>query len=163
MRNSVIAIFACCIFAAACGSKTDVAVKTDALAKTVAPAKTVVPAEFSKACNAENDKKIIEISGYLSDDDGVECSEIGGGGEDCRYKLKENPTDKKGIKADIKQGSSANQVEKLPLGYERKDIKIHASDGNIINLADKVKLTGEMSSAPGEGNCVMKATKIEKQ
>jgi hypothetical protein len=170
-RNHLVAIFACCVLAVACGSKTDVPVKTDAPAKAEAPVKTDAPAkpgvlvEFSNACSAENDKKTVEISGYLDGDEGVFCSEtvVGGGEYNCAYRLKEKPTDKKGIKANIKEGNSANQSEKLPAGYERKDIKIHAGDGRIINIADKVKLTGEMSVESGGSVCSMKVTKVEKQ
>ena len=160
MRNHVISIFACCIFAAACGSKTDAPLKPDAPAKTVAPVKPGVPVEFSKACNTENDKKTVEISGYLDRGDGVSCGEMGGYSE-CLYRLKENPTDKKGIKVGIVQGDSANQAEKLPIAD--KDIKIHAADGSIINIADKVKLTGEMSISSDGSYCSMKVTKVEKQ
>lgn len=143
---------------------------TNAPANTAAPAKTGVatgagvPVEFSNACNAENDKKTVEISGYLDGDEGVFCSEtvVGGGEYNCAYRLKGNPADKKGMKANIKEGSAANQAEKLPAGYERKDIKIHTSDGQIINLADKVKLTGEMTVESGGSVCSLKVTKVER-
>jgi hypothetical protein len=167
-RNHLVAIFACCVFAAACGSKTDVPVETNAPApaktvasvKTDAPAKPGVPVEFSKACNAENNNKTVEISGYLGRGDGVSCGEMGGYSE-CLYRLNENPTDKKGIKVGIVQGDSANQAEKLPIAD--KDIKIHAADGSIINIADKVKLTGEMSISSDGSYCSMKVTNVEKQ
>ncbi|HST51876.1 MAG TPA: hypothetical protein VLJ61_07685 [Pyrinomonadaceae bacterium] len=181
MRNHVISIFACfifacCIFVAACGSKTDVPAGTNApattgtpattaaTAKPAAPAESGVPVEFSKACSAENDKKTVEISGYLDGDEGVFCSEtvVGGGEYNCQYRLKEKPADQKGIKANIKEGKSANQAEELSAGYERKDIKIHAADGQIINIADKVKLTGEMSVSSDGSSCSMKVTKVEK-
>lgn len=171
MRNHLIIIFACCVFAAACGSKTDVAVKTNvpenanAPAKTVTPVKTDTPAkpgvlvEFAKACSVENDKKTVEISGYLDRGDGVNCGEMGGYSQ-CLYRLKENPTDKKGIRAGIVQGDSANQAEKQPI--DDKDIKIHAADGSIISFNSKVKVTGDMSISPDGSYCSMKVTKIEK-
>ena len=168
-RNHLVAIFACCVFAAACGSKTDVPVNTNAPVKTDAPTKTAapntpvkpgVPVEFSKACNAENNNKTVEVSGYLGRGDGVSCGEMGGYSE-CLYRLNEKPTDKKGIKVGIVQGDSANQAEKLPIAD--KDIKIHAADGSIINIADKVKLTGEMSISSDGSYCSMKVTKVEKQ
>jgi hypothetical protein len=167
-RNHLVAIFACCVFAAACGSKPNVPVETNAPApaktgasvKTDAPAKPGVPVEFSKACNAENNNKTVEISGYLGRGDGVSCGEMGGYSE-CLYRLNENPTDKKSIKVGIVQGDSANQAEKLPIAD--KDIKIHAGDGSIINIADKVKLTGEMSISSDGTYCSMKVTKVQKQ
>jgi hypothetical protein len=167
-RNHLVAIFACCIFAAACGSKTDVPVatnaptpaKTAASVKTNAPAKPGVPVEFSKACNAENNNKTVEISGYIGRGDGVSCGEMGGYSE-CLYRLNGTPADKKGIKVGIVQGGSANQAEQLPIAD--KDIKVHAADGSLINIADKVKLTGEMSISPDGTYCSMKVTKVEKQ
>lgn len=165
MRNRVIFIFACCIFAAACGSKTDAPLKTDAPAKTVAPvkadapAKPGVPVEFSKACTAENNNKTVEVSGYVGRGNGVSCGEMGGYSQ-CLYRLNEKPADKDGIKVGIVQGDSANQAENLPIAD--KDIKLHAADGSIINIADKVKLTGEMSISPDGSYCSMKVTKVEK-
>jgi hypothetical protein len=167
-RSHLVAIFACCVFAAACGGKTDVSenantpAKTDA-PKTAAPAKTAptkpgVPVEFSKACNAENNNKTVEVSGYLGRGNGVSCGEMGGYSQ-CLYRLNEKPTDKDGIKVGIVQGDSANQAENLPIAD--KDIKLHAADGSIINIADKVKLTGEMSIS--SDYCSMKVTKVEKQ
>jgi hypothetical protein len=165
-RNHLVAIFACCIFAAACGSKTDVPVETNAPApaktvasvKTSAPAKPGVPVEFSKACNVENNNKTVEVSGYIGRGNGVSCGEMGGYSQ-CLYRLNGKPTDKDGIKVGIVQGDSANQAESLPIAD--KDIKLHGADGSILNIADKVKLTGEMSAS--SDYCSMKVTKIEKQ
>jgi hypothetical protein len=172
VRNHVISISACCVFAVACGSKTDVSVGTNAPAKTNTPATTAAPArtappakpgvpvEFSKACDAENNNKTVEVSGYLGRGDGVSCGEMGGYSQ-CLYRLNEKPTDKKGIRVGIVQGASANQAESLPIAD--KDVKIHAADGQIINIADKLKLTGEMSISSDGSYCSMKVTKVEKQ
>ncbi len=137
------ALFACYVFAFACGNKTG------------------VPVEFSKACSPENEKKYVEVGGFFDDKGGVFCSNIGGRME-CGFTLKEKPTDEKGFTAYIEQGDWANTVEKLQSGYKHEDIKIRASDGNPINLADRVKLTGEMNVAPGGSVCFIKVTKIEK-
>jgi hypothetical protein len=124
--------------------------------------KTGVPVEFSKACSIENEKKYIEVSGFLDDKGGVFCSNIGGGNVKCGFKLLENPGSEKSIGADIEEGTWANNVEKLGSGYKKEDIKIHDNGGNIINLADKVKLTGEMNVTPDLKVCFLKVTKIEK-
>lgn len=123
---------------------------------------TGVPVEFSKACSIENEKKYIEVSGFLNPGGSVFCSNIGGGNVKCGVKFTENPGDEKGFNADIEQGTWANNIEKLERGYKREDIKIHDNNGNIINLADKVKLTGEMNVTPGGEVCYLKVTKIEK-
>lgn len=144
MKNLIILVFMfVAIFAAACN-------------------KTGVPIEFSKACSIENEKKYIEVSGFLDDKGGVFCSNIGGGNVKCGFKLLEKPGGEKSIGADIEEGTWANNVEKLGSGYKKEDIKIRDNDGNIINLADKVKLTGEMNVTPDLKVCFLKVAKIEK-
>jgi hypothetical protein len=142
-------IFACCMFAAACNQ-------------------TGTPVEYARACDVENEKTYIEVSGFLDDKGGVFCSNTGGGPVRCGFKLLENPGAEKGFSADIEQGTWANNVEKLQSGYKKEDIKIHDNSGNIINPADKVKLVGKMNVAKNPSNpeydvCYLTVTKIEKQ
>ena len=66
------------------------------------------------------------------------------------------------MSADIVQGTSANNVENLERGYKKEDIKIHDNSGNIINMADKVKLTGTMMNTPDRPSVLIKVDKIEK-
>jgi hypothetical protein len=145
-------IFVCVIAIAAAGCAT----------------KTGVPVEYSKACEVENEKKYIEVSGFLNDKGGVFCSNTGGGPVRCGFKLLENPTAEKGFSADIVQGSGANEVEKLERGYKREDIKIHDDQGAIIGPDQKVKLVGQMNvvknpSKPEYDVCFLTVTKIDKQ
>ena len=130
--------------------------------------KTGTPVEYSAACSVENEKKYIEVSGYLNDKGGVFCSNTGGGPVRCGFKLLETPTSEKGFSADIEQGTWANNVEKLNSGYKKEDIKIHDDGGNIIGLDQKVKLVGRMNVAKNPSNpehdvCYLTVTKIEKQ
>jgi hypothetical protein len=130
--------------------------------------KTGVPTEFSKACDVENEKKYIEVTGYLIDKGGVFCSNTGGGPVRCGFKLVENPTSESGFSADIEQGTGANGVEKLPSGYKKEDIKIRDDGGNIIAPGQKVKLVGLMNVAKNTSNpeydvCYLTVSKIEKQ
>ena len=120
------------------------------------------PVEFSKACDVANEKKVVEISGFLVDKGGVFCSNIGGGRLECGFTLTEKLGDDKGFKAEIAQGSSANSVEELPRGFKKEDIKIRDNGGNIISPSDKVKLTGKMSVGPGGVPCFMQVDKIER-
>lgn len=130
--------------------------------------KTGTPVEYSKACDAGNEKKYIEVTGYLTDGKSVFCSNTGGGPVRCGYKLLESPTAEKGFTADIEQGSGANSVEKLERGYKKEDIKVRDDGGNIIGLDQKVKLVGLMNVAKNASNaehdvCYLTVTKIEKQ
>ena len=122
-----------------------------------------VPVEYSKACAAENDKKQIEVSGFLSDRGGVFCSNIGGGSVRCGFGLTETPNAEKiTLSADIERGTSANQVEELARGYKLADIKIRANDGNLISFNEKVKITGKLNFVPGSDRCYITVSKVEK-
>ena len=120
-----------------------------------------VPTEFSKACSFENEKKYLEISGYLSPGSAVYCSNRSGR-MDCSYDFRETPTGAKRIGADLEAGTGANTAEEIKSSYTTKDIKIRDNNSQLINLAEKVKLTGQMSITPDGSVCFMKVTKIEK-
>jgi hypothetical protein len=124
--------------------------------------KTAVPVELSKICAADNEKKYVTTSGYLDDKGSIFCSNIGGGRMDCGLDVIANPGGNRVFGADIEQGSSANEIEKLPSGYKKEDVKIHDNQGNVIKLSDKVNLTGQMSIAPDGSVCFMEVDKIEK-
>ncbi|MBC7901017.1 MAG: hypothetical protein H7070_13305 [Saprospiraceae bacterium] len=120
------------------------------------------PVEFTKACDQANEKKVIELTGFIRDKGGVFCSNIGGGRLECGFTLTTQLGEETGVKAEIEQGTGANTVEKLPSGFKKEDIRIHDNNGDIIALSDKVKLTGKMSIGPNSTPCFMQVTKIEK-
>jgi hypothetical protein len=122
---------------------------------------TGVPTEFAKACSPENEKKYLEVSGFLDDKGGIFCSNRSGRME-CSFNLRETPTGEKKLSAYIQTGTSANSAEQLPKGYSREDLKIRDNAGNIINLADKVKITGELNTTSDPNVCFIDVTKIEK-
>jgi hypothetical protein len=121
-----------------------------------------VAIDASKLCAVENEKKYVVTTGYLDDRGSIFCSNIGGGSVRCMLDVTAKPGDKKVFGADIVQGSGSSEIEELPSGYKKSDIKIHDNSGNIINLSDKVNLTGEMSIAPDNSVCFMEVDKIEK-
>lgn len=127
---------------------------------------TGIPVEHAKACDAENDGKTLEVSGFLSDKGSLFCSNTGGGPVRCGFKLLANPSDEKGFSADIETGSGANTVEKPTSGYKKEDLKVRDNNGNLINLAEKVKVTGKIHTTkdPVSNNtvCYMTVYKIEK-
>ena len=81
-----------------------------------------IPMEFSKACALENEKKVVEMNGFLSAAGSVFCSNRGGRME-CGFKFTESPGAAKSISAYIEQGSGANTVDKLKSGYKREDVR----------------------------------------
>ncbi|HEY0458359.1 MAG TPA: hypothetical protein VGC97_04350 [Pyrinomonadaceae bacterium] len=124
---------------------------------------TGVPVEYSKACTAENDKKYIEVSGFLSPRRSVYCSNTGGGPVRCGVNLLEAPDSQKdNLSADIERGNGASNIEEIKGSFKKEDIKIHDQSGGIINLADKVKVTGKLNKIPDADQCYLTVSKIEK-
>lgn len=127
---------------------------------------TGVPTAFSDACNPDNEKKHIEVSGVLQQRGSVFCSNTGGRME-CGFDLLEAAGSDKKLRVDIEQGSGANTVDALERGYKKEDVKIRDNAGNQIGLGtDKVKLTGKMSvvapKGDAQGVCFMQVSKIER-
>jgi hypothetical protein len=119
------------------------------------------PVEFSKACDAQNNGKLIQVSGYLSEKGSMWCR--GNSSETkCGLKLLQAPGSESALNVDLIQGSSANNIEKLERNYKPEDVKIHANDGSVIDLAAKVKVSGTMLISPENQVCNMSVTKIEK-
>jgi len=124
--------------------------------------KEAVRVELSNVCSPDNEKKYLTTSGYLDPGSSVFCSNIGGGRMDCGLDVVASPGSKRVFGADIEEGSGSSEIEKLPSGYKKEDIKIHYDNGGLVNLSDKVTLTGQMSIAPDGSVCFMEVDKIEK-
>ena len=123
--------------------------------------KEAVAIDASKVCAVENEKKYVVTSGYLDGSKSVYCSNTGGR-MDCGLDLVGSLGGKRIFGADIEEGTGANQIEKLPSGYKDEDIKIHDNSGGLINMSNKVTVTGQMSIAPDGSVCFMEVDKIEK-
>lgn len=124
------------------------------------------PVEYSNACNPENNKKYIEVSGILDTKGSVFCSNTSGPLE-CGFKLLQNAGDDKGISSDITVGTWSNNVEKPESGFKREDVKIRDNNGEFVKLGEKVKLTGEITAVEdktaSDGKvCYLKVSKIER-
>lgn len=117
--------------------------------------------DLANACVGENDGRYVTTSGYLDPSVSIFCSNIGGGPVRCGLDLIAKKGDKRVMGADIQKGSSGDEIEELPSGYKDSDVKIHDNSGAIINLADKVTITGKLSVVPGS-TCFMTVDKIEK-
>ena len=124
--------------------------------------KEAVPTDISKICAADNEKKYVITSGYLDDRGSIFCSNIGGGSVRCGLDVIASPGEKKAFGADIVEGSGVSEIEKLPSGYKASDIKVHDNSGTVIQMSDKVKLTGQMSRVPDGSVCIMTVDNIEK-
>lgn len=124
--------------------------------------KTAVPVDISKVCSPDNEKKYVQTSGFLDDKGSIFCSNIGGGRLDCSLDVIASPGGARVFGAEIEQGSGSSEIEQLPSGYKKDDIKIHDNSGAVIKMSDKVTLTGQISIAPDGSVCFMEVDKIEK-
>jgi hypothetical protein len=120
------------------------------------------PTDLSRACVPENEKKYLEVSGFIIDRGSVFCSNIGGGRLECGFDFSDTPGGAKKMGAEIEQGSGANSVDKLPSGYKTADIRIRDNAGNPFALTDKVKVTGKMSTEPAMNVCFMQVERIDR-
>ena len=48
------------------------------------------------------------------------------------------------IGVQIRFGSEANHVEQVPLEYSDEDLKVHLSDGQVVDFGEKVKVSGKV-------------------
>lgn len=120
--------------------------------------------EYGKVCGLGNDGKMVETSGFLADKGSVFCSNTSGRME-CGLKFSGKAGDAEGFNADIAIGSGANTMDELPKGYKPEDIVVRGDDGNKIDLAKEVTITGKLSAyqsteAPKGIGCFIQAQKI---
>lgn len=125
------------------------------------------PVAFGKACGLGNDGKSVEIKGFLADKGSVFCSNTGGRME-CGLRFTERSGEKDGFNADIEVGSGANTIDELPRGYKPEDIKVRGDDGNEIDLAKQVTVTGKLSAyqsteSPSGIACFIQVYKIDQK
>ena len=121
------------------------------------------PTEYSKMCDASSDGKTLEVEGFLDPGTGIYCSNTSGP-LDCGFKLKNDLKDEdKGYSVDIAVSSGANAMDKVERGYTLETLNIRGNDGNKIDLAKKVKVTGKVRSTKDSvSNNVVCYTKIYK-
>ena len=125
-----------------------------------------LPTEFARACDPDNEKRVLEISGVLDERGGVFCSNRGGTME-CGFDLLASANSNKKFTAYIEQGTGPNTMDSLDKGYKRTDIKIRDKSGNPVDLgSDTVTITGRMNvmgALPGgQGVCFMQVERIDK-
>src|SRR5213080_4440793 len=107
MTKTAIALIASVIFCVSCAEKK------------------AEPIELATGCKLENEKKYVQVSGFLSDQGSIFCSNIGSGRMDCGFALLQTPDAKEGLKSDIAEGTGANSVEKFEGSHTKDTLKIH--------------------------------------
>ncbi len=139
-----------------------------AVAAAIACQKMPVVIDYQGVCQPENNGKYVTVSGYFDVDDLTICRDRNNSGKiACLMRLREKADDPKSFGAFIDEGGGANQMEELKRDFRLEDIKIHAADGSLIALSDRVKITGNieivpLKSQPGTNACSVSVEKIEK-
>jgi hypothetical protein len=120
------------------------------------PAKAVA---FAQVCDKANEQQRISTEGYFSTGSSVFCSNIGSSTVQCGLTFVENAGDTAGFSADVDQGDGDNEIEDIPDDFTDETITIHADDGSVVRIGDKVRASGKM--VIGEGVCLMNVDLIE--
>ncbi|MBK7579251.1 MAG: hypothetical protein IPI67_03510 [Myxococcales bacterium] len=102
------------------------------------------PAAFAEVCGPKfdpapnGDLKRVSVEGYLGIPGGlfVMCSDT------CGMVLRANPTDKEGLRVNLRVGGSKNQMEKLPKDFSEKDLSVTTAEGKTVGVGAKVRVTG---------------------
>jgi hypothetical protein len=123
-------------------------------------AKQADQVNFPVSCTDANEKKYVQIAGYITDQGVVYCSSTGERVE-CSFTITETPGSSNALRVTIVQGTGANSVEKLSGAYTRENIKIRDNSGNLVKIGDQAKFTGTINPMPDGGICILSVDKIE--
>lgn len=128
--------------------------------------------DFNTACGGANESGIVTVEGYVKNDS-TTCSPNMAGSRDCSLTLSEDLDEnlKVPIFFSLAEGAKGNQVETQGTGgtkssekFSRENIRIRSDNGSIINIQEKVAVSGDASlliSSSMAPVCVMEATKIK--
>jgi hypothetical protein len=120
------------------------------------PARAVA---YDQVCDKANEQQRISTEGYFSTGSSVFCSNIGSSTVQCGLEFVENADDSEGFSADVDQGDGDNEIEEIPDDFTAETITIHADDGSVVRIGDRVRISGKMLI--GEGVCLMNVDLIE--
>jgi hypothetical protein len=135
-----------------------------------------VPVEYANVCKKENDKKRVEVAGYLGLGGGDLYCPSEYGVRMCYLSLYEKPDTKpdnehKGITAKIligSVGSTMNEPRQSVVGISNSDLVIREDNGTNVTTKDKLKLSATVTVTDdifdkGKTVCYLMVDKIEKQ
>lgn len=123
------------------------------------------PVELGALCLVANDGERVAVEGYIDAGSSIFCSNIGGGPVTCGLDLKEQPGDERTATVYIPEGGGGGEIESVPEDFTRATLRIHADDGTLVGLNDRVRVTGPASVVEGSESpvCFVTAERIEIQ
>ena len=109
------------------------------LSSCASPPPPATPMTFANFNSQANHEKQISLEGYLRLPSTTLVTDT------IMIKLCESTDPKsKSLSFSLPVGSGANQVEKPPKDYGQKDLKLHANDGSLVDLSQKVRVSGKL-------------------
>jgi len=105
------------------------------------PARAVA---YSQVCDPANSGQSVSTEGYFAVGGSVFCSNIGSSKVKCGLDFVESAGDTDAFTADVVRGDGDNQIEEIPDDFTEETIAIHADDGSVVRIGDKVRVSGEM-------------------
>lgn len=123
------------------------------------------PVELGALCRASNDGERVAVEGYIDAGASIFCSNIGGGPVTCGLDLKEQTGDEPAATVYIPEGGGGGEIESVPEDFTRATLRIHADDGTLVGLNDRVRITGPVSVVESSESpvCFVTAEMIEIQ
>ncbi|HLA63210.1 MAG TPA: hypothetical protein VK610_02195 [Rhodothermales bacterium] len=103
------------------------------------------PVELGALCRAANDGERVAVEGYIDAGSSIFCSNIGGGPVTCGLDLKEQTGDEPTATVYVPEGGGGGEIESVPDDFTRATLRIHADDGTLVGLNDRVRITGPVS------------------
>lgn len=125
-----------------------------------------IAVEYANLCQPENDKKTISVNGYLNTGTMMSYS-TSGSSKTASLNFSAEPKGEKFILATFPVGTGSNEMEELPRGFKKEDLKLKTNDGATVGMNDKVRLTGIATTKSDALNaavqpCYLKVTQIDK-
>jgi hypothetical protein len=121
------------------------------------PPKPGEPVTFATVCTSKYDSKEekglsvtqrVTLEGYLGAPKMMFCSDT------CSLRLYPTAERKDGdLSISLKVGTDPNQLEELPKEFSEQDIKVRTSDGKVVGVGAKIRVTGGRLGTQADKTC----------
>lgn len=161
MKQSFVAWIAAMLFLTACQQAEGGLAGMDSLGDAVADVESIaLSAAFDKA----HQGKLVQVEGYLQLPKSMIAVR-----DTAQIDLYERPDQRRGqaVTAKLAMGDCSNCMARLPASYTRNDLKIRDKNGAVVQVNERVRLTGRLlvsagAKPAGKSSATLAVTNIEK-